>query len=168
MRIIDALPIREEKFQIDVAGFGPVDILPFQIALLVNLVVGGKATKMFPAILDTGFNCNFGISEKNLRDWLGIDPVRLALRGRFTHGGILRDEKAADVEIRRNVRGTNTPSARSPYRIQLKEGISILDDKVRMPLLGIRALAVHGISMSLRGNSVTLSKGPEWFSWFTW
>ena len=96
MNIVESLPIREDKFQIDVSGVGPVDILPYQIAFMVNLLIGGKATKVFPAVLDTGFNRNFGISEKNLRNWLGIDPVNMALRGRYSHGGVLRDEKAAD------------------------------------------------------------------------
>jgi hypothetical protein len=64
VNIVESLPIREDKFQIDVSGVGPVDILPYQIAFMVNLLIVGKATKVFPAVLDTGFNRNFGISER--------------------------------------------------------------------------------------------------------
>jgi len=112
----------------------------------------------FPAILDIGHNHNFAIQEQQLVNWAGMDPRVLTRVGGIRIGGERLPLFEVDVWLHTNVPGkrdivTNKP----PFRLELDEGVAIyprtMTSAPRLPLLGLRALRVAGLRLSIDGQT---------------
>lgn len=124
---------------------GPVLVRPFQIVIPVRLAVGKMLSPEFLAILDTGNNLNFSISEKHVREWIGVE---LKTRGKATVGGEAVQLKEAHLCLK----GKMFP---------LREGIAVHD--VRLPLLGLRALVQNTLNLSINSKKKTATISSGWF-----
>jgi hypothetical protein len=128
----------------------------------------------FPAILDTGNNFTFTITERQLVKWAGIRPSLLRLLGPMVLNGVGTERRAANVWMHPNRRGQRRafkPSA--PHLLELDRGLAIYPDDApppgpRLPLLGLRALDDNGLDLRIktRKRSVALERSSWLTSWF--
>lgn len=102
--VIRRCPFYDIATQVEVAG-EKVDIRPYQIILWVSLRSGVSLSRRFPAILDTGHSLNFSITERQLRDWGGINPGSLKEIGRSTLNNRAVFLSRADLSLHRNRTG---------------------------------------------------------------
>lgn len=159
-KILDRLPWLTEHEMITVQG-ERVRLKPFQIIVWVSVHMKGIPrlefnTPRFPAILDTGNNHTFTVTERQLVRWAGIHPKLLPTIGSISLNRIRMERRAASVWIHRNDKGRRHELKRDPYLLQLRQGIAIHPDSAsspgpRLPLLGLRALDEN--SLDLRVNS---------------
>ena len=70
MKILSALPFSDQESLVG-SPIGPVKLFSFQIAVTVSLVLGKTVSRTFPAVIDTGLNQSFAITETHLQQWLG-------------------------------------------------------------------------------------------------
>ena len=100
---------------------GPVLVRPYQIVVQVRIGM----SDLFPAILDTGHNHNFSISEKHLKDWVGQTFPEI---GALKLGSQRVPLQKADLFL-------------GEKELTIPQGIAVFPDSPRLPLLGLRALA---------------------------
>jgi hypothetical protein len=84
-KILDELPYLDCPETIVVQGES-IRLKPFQIIVWISVHIEGVEAlepnaPRFPAILDTGNNHTFTITERQLRKWAGIRAELLPLRG---------------------------------------------------------------------------------------
>jgi hypothetical protein len=126
----------------------------------------------FPAILDTGYNGTFLLREEHLTLWAGFrlanfDLVRgLAVSGRYA------PVYDAGLWIHPNEPGERTEAARaSPVRIPIDPGMTVSSNTARssqLPLLGLRALALSNLLLSVDCRRLTASlRPPRRFPFFS-
>ncbi len=179
--ILHDLPYLDRPETVTIQG-EQVRLRPFQIIVWVSVHMKGVAdlepnAPRFPAILDTGNNFTFTITERQLVRWAGIRPGLLRLLGPVVLNDIEMERRAANVWIHSNRRGQRhalKPSA--SYRLELDRGLAIYPDDARrpgprLPLLGVRALDDNSLDLRInaRRRSVTLKAGrwpPSWFPLF--
>lgn len=159
--VIRRCPFYDLATQVDVAG-EKVDIRPYQIILWVSLRSGANLSRRFPAILDTGHSLNFSITERQLRDWAGINPGSLKEIGRTTLNNRAVFLSRADLALHRNRTGRRDELAgTAATQLNLAEGIVIHgpNDPLspRILLLGLRALVRNRLKVSIDGGNLAVS-----------
>ncbi len=128
---------------------GAVLVRPYQIILRVSLEIDGVLSPGFPAILDTGHNLNFSISEEHLREWAGMQPRTIGAA------------KVNNLEV--SLRQANVAVGKTIFK--LDEGIAVHERGPRLPILGLRALVKNNVKLVVAGNRAYLSKGWSLGSW---
>ncbi len=136
-----------------------ISIKSDQIMVWVG-ITEGKQTEfdprrpVFPAILDTGHSHNSSIRHEHLIRWAGLDPRWLRRRGDIRIGEENVPLYQADVWIHPNVRGKrNQAAGGEPFRLALDTGIAVyppsMSSAPRLPLLGLRALRLAGLHLTI-------------------
>jgi hypothetical protein len=170
MKILDRLPFSETRSEV----WTPdrlATVKPYQIVVTVSLAVRelmepDLGLPRFPAILDTGNNHNFAISEQHLRSWARITAAesRHHIRVQGRQIPLIN----AGLWLFPNEPGHVAASGRPPTRLALPEGIAVypedLPSPARLPILGLRALVTNDLKLIIDGKRrwVTL-KTPGWF-----
>ena len=170
MKILDRLPLSERRSEVW-APDGLVTVKPYQIIVTVSLgarelVEPDPGLPRFPAILDTGNNHNFAISEPHLRTW-----ARITLAGPRSHIRVQGRRVPlinAGLWLFPNEPGQVAASGRPPTRSALPEGIAVypedLSSPARLPILGLRALVTNRLRLIINGKRRTVTlKTPGWF-----
>jgi hypothetical protein len=170
MKILDRLPFSERRSEV----WTPdrlATVKPYQIIVTVSLAVRelmkpDLGWPRFPAILDTGNNHNFAISEQHLRSWAGITPAesRHHIRVQGRQVPLIN----AGLWLFPNEPGDLAPSGRPPTRLALPEGIAVypenLPNPARLPILGLRALVNNDLKLIINGKRCVVTlKTPGWF-----
>jgi hypothetical protein len=164
VKILSRLPFSDEPTTISFQDI--VEVLPFQIVLWVSVETERGASRPFPAVLDTGHNSTFMISEQKLRDWAGIDYRQLPpLRGVKIARNLL-PRCRANLLIHRNIPGKGIIAKRSPFLLSIPSGIIIQgpNEATRLPLLGMRGLVENNLRLVIDGRrrEVSLRTGLFW------
>jgi hypothetical protein len=146
MRIASAEVSSEKRMEDSPSG--PVLVRPYQIIFRMSLELNGVLSADFPAILDTGHNLNFSISEEHLRNWA---VMQLHTIGTAKVNNVQVDLRKANVAVH----------SRTPTILRLDEGIAVHDKMPRLPILGLRALVKNDIKLVVKARWAHLSKG--WF-----
>ncbi|MGO9463569.1 MAG: hypothetical protein ACLQVF_05330 [Isosphaeraceae bacterium] len=85
MKILDRLPIPEDRatlrFGDRYVTIHATQILVWVSAHLPEVLVPDENIPRFPALLDTGNNFGLSVRNRHLREWAGIDPGMLEVRG---------------------------------------------------------------------------------------
>jgi hypothetical protein len=170
MKILDRLPFSERRSEV----WTPdrlATVKPYQIIVTVSLAARelmepDPGLPRFPAILDTGNNHNFAISEPHLRSWARITPAesRHHIRVQGQRVPLIN----AGLWLFPNEPGQIAASGRSPTRLALPEGIAVypedLPNPARLPVLGLRALVTNELKLIIDGKrSMVTLKTPGWF-----
>jgi hypothetical protein len=124
---------------------GPVLVRAFQIILPVQILIGGRSSQEFPAILDTGHSHNFSMAEQQFRDWVGL---ALRVRGTVRVNKQMVPLVEADLQL-------------GGVLLRMPEGISVYPANAafapRLPLLGLRSLVRNNLRVEIHGTSVTIN-----------
>ncbi len=126
---------------------------------LSGIVVPEEKIPKLPALLDTGNNFGFSVQDRHLREWAGIDPDRLEVRGDIAIEGKVVTRREATVRVHPNVLGRlDAAEGLPPFRLDMGKGIAVYTgDAVppgpRLPLLGLPALVENDLDFWL---------DPEW------
>ena len=104
MKLIDRILYFEETTYLAVGG-GTVEVRRDQIVVWMSL-----RTLLFPAILDTGLSHNFTISERQLKEFAGVD--KLPVIGHTHVNRQLLPQANADAWLHGTRRGTRLPGSR--------------------------------------------------------
>ena len=159
MKILDRLPY-SKKHSTLVVRDELVPVKPYQIIIWVSLAPSNlrdwnPATPVFPAILDVGNNHNFLISQSHVIRWAGIQPEFLRVLGATRLEGKRLKTHEADIWLHSNLKGRQVSTDRTPFRLNLDEGIIIRPDeevrRIRLPLLGLRALTDNELVTTIDG-----------------
>jgi len=177
VKILDRLPYSKKHSTLFVRE-EEVPVKPYQIIIWVSVAPASlqewnPATPAFPAILDTGTNHNFVISRSHLVRWSGIHPEFLRRLGATRLDDKRLATREADIWLYSNFKGRpEYRRDRSPYRLNLNEGIIIRSDeeigRPRLPLLGLRALTHNELVTTIDGAGleVTIRKARKiWWPW---
>jgi hypothetical protein len=158
-------------------GNDVVTVRPFQIVIWVSLTHARQPSlspdaPRFLAILDPGHSHNFSIQEQHLRQWAGHTPQSLRTLGNVRVNRVPVPLLAAHVWIHPNLSGQRDQfSDHLPFCLNLIRGIAVYPPDTpgepRLPLLGLRALAVNGLHLTIdgKGRRVTLRTARR-FWWF--
>jgi hypothetical protein len=149
MKLLDRLPIQEHRTSLRF-GDRHVTIHANQILVWVSVHLAGIPVPednipKLPALLDTGNNFDFSMQDRHLREWAGIDPDMLDVRGDIAIDGKVVTRRAATVWLYPNVPGgQDAASDRSPFRLEMSKGIAVYAQGAdppgpRLPLLGLPA-----------------------------
>jgi hypothetical protein len=149
MKILDRLPIAADRASLRF-GNRYVTIHSDQILVWVSVHLPGILVPEgnipgFPALLDTGNNFGFSLQDRHLRDWAGIDPGLLAVRGEVAIEGKLVPRREATVWLYPNVPGRqDAAGVGPPSRLDMSKGIAVYTQDAdppgpRLPLLGLPA-----------------------------
>ena len=125
----------------------------------------------FPAILDIGHSHNFSIRHEHLIRWAGLDPRWL------DRGKEVRINKEvvplyqADVWLHPNVSGKRDRAAGGePFRLALDTGIAVypptMSSAPRLPLLGLRALRLARLHLTIDCDRCSVTLRTARRSWF--
>ena len=148
-----------------------------QIILWISLSEKGleqpdPRTPRFPAILDTGCNCNLLINQRQLATWAGIHPQYLPKRSSLSLAGERVSQFAANVWLHPNVRGQRDELvAAPPYQLELVPGVAVYPAREgeplypRLPLLGLRAFRLTGLQICIdcRRSYLTIRRPPRFW-----
>jgi hypothetical protein len=173
--IIRQLPFSDKRTSLSVPG-GTVSVKPFQIVLSVSLSLPSEGelhprTPRLPAVLDTGCNGTFVLSEQQLNRWAGLRREHLRRVDEMTVYGNKVPVFAAALWLHPNVAGRREDSASGrPFRVQLDPGIALCPPGVtapRLPLLGLKALHLGDLQMAFHWRTLrfSLRTTPWWYSW---
>jgi hypothetical protein len=129
-RVLDRLPLLPETQTIN---FGQRHVAFHRGAIIVWLSIGlrGEENPLrlsppFPALLDSGNNCEAYLHEYHLVHWAGIRPVLLAVLGSKRINETVIPCHEADVWIYPNIPGSyKRAPERTPYRLELEDGIAV-------------------------------------------
>jgi hypothetical protein len=170
MKILDRLPFSETRSEV----WTPdrlATVKPYQIIVTVSLsarqlIEPDLGLPRFPAILDTGNNHNFAISEPHLRSWARITPAesRHHIRVQGQRIPLIN----AGLWLFPNEPGRLTTSGRPPTRLAVPEVIAVypedLPSPARLSILGLRAPVTSELKLIIHGKRrmVTL-RTPGWF-----
>jgi hypothetical protein len=159
--ILRQLPFQDVATVLDVVG-EQVVIRPYQIAVRVGLSVDQvwpRNGSIFPAILDTGHNHNFSISQRQLNQWAGLSPDQLP-----PLGNILVNKQ--EVPLRKAVLWIHRNKPKSaellprPFALELPQGIAVYPEGTpapRLPLLGLRGLVLNHLQLTVDGSRRVVS-----------
>jgi hypothetical protein len=159
MKILDRLPITEDRASL---RFGDryVTIYANQILVWVSVQLSGilipeENVPRFPALLDTGNNFDFSVTDRHMREWAGIDPDLLDVRGNIAIDGKVVTRRQATVWLYPNIPGRQDPASdRSPFRLDMIRGIAVYTPNAvppgpRLPLLGLPTFLENGLDFWL-------------------
>jgi hypothetical protein len=139
-----------------------VEVKAFQIIVWISVSLQDiqewdPRTPRFPAILDTGNNHNFAITEEHLVKWAGIQAASLFEKKKMR-------EREKKVPLRSA--GLWLHTDRDPFILTTDEGIAVYDgDWPRLPTLGLRALTNNNLQTFIYGNTmrVLIRTPPKWY-----
>jgi hypothetical protein len=122
----------------------------------------------FPAILDTGHNHTFSLSEYHLRSWAGLTPDVLDVLAAVRDRGRRIDLRSANLWVHTNAVGQREVlSDGPPHRLIANAGIAVYpgDDFPRLPILGLRAIAENDLLLTVNGRTreATLRTPRRWW-----
>jgi hypothetical protein len=125
----------------------------------------------FPAILDTGLSHNFSIRSEHLIRWAGLDPRWIRREGDVQIGEEIVPLYEADVWLHPNARGKPDRAVGiEPFRLDLDRGIAVypptMSHAPRLPLLGLRALRVAGLHLTIDGRRCVVTLRTARRFWF--
>jgi hypothetical protein len=158
--ILRDLPYSDQPSTVEVRG-RTFAVKRDQIILWISLSEKGLGqldprTPRFPAILDTGCNCNLLINQRQLATWAGIHPQHLPKLSSLNLAGERLSQFAANVWLHPNVRGQRDEfGAGPPYQLELLPGIAVYPARQgrplypRLPLLGLRTFRLTGLQVCL-------------------
>jgi hypothetical protein len=150
-----------EKRKINVQN-DVVEIKPFQIIVWVSFTshdvqnLDANVPRL-PAILDTGNNHNFALTETHLLRWAGIHPASL-----FE----LRKMREYGRKVPLHNAGLWLHTDKDPINLNVDEGIAIYTgDWPRLPTLGLRALTNNQLQTLIYGDTmnVIIRTRPKWY-----
>src|SRR4029078_10220552 len=124
------LPIPEDRTSLRFGG-RYVTIHANQILVWVSIHLSGllvpeETIPTFPALLDTGNNFGFSLQDRHLREWAGIDPGLLEVRGDIIIEGKVVTRRGATVWLSPNLPGRQAPaSGWPPFRLEMSKGIAV-------------------------------------------
>jgi hypothetical protein len=126
----------------------------------------------FPALLDTGYSHNFSIREAHLLRWGRVSRHELAVIHRARINRVPVPLLAGAVWVHPNRPGERDRFSRAPaVRLELSSGIAVYPPDTpgepRLPLLGLRALAVNGLHLAIDGKRRRVAlRTARRFGWF--
>jgi hypothetical protein len=125
---------------------------------------------VFPAILDTGLSHSFSVRAEHLIRWAGIDPRWLKRAGKVQISEETVPLYRADVWLHGNERGKSDRAAGiKPFQFGLKS-IAVypptMSNAPRLPLLGLRALRLAGLHLTIDGRRCAVSMRTARRFWF--
>lgn len=151
MKILDRLPMLSETTPI---RFGEHQTTLHRNAIVVWISIGvfgesdpQRISPPFPALLDSGNNCEAYLHEYHLVHWAGIRPAFLPHRGARNLNEQAVPFREADIWIHPNLPGSFDRSLlRVPFPMRLGDGIAVGPKRAdgtifpRLPLIGFSAL----------------------------
>lgn len=147
MRILDRLPIYDEPTILQVQD----DVLQVWRNQIIVWLSIHDASRVFPAVLDTGHSHNLALGRRQFDRWCG---AALPLIGRAKVGRDIIPQYRAAVRLHKNVAGRHRLDGES-YALVMDQGISIIPDESgaapRLPLLGLRAVVDNGLNLAIDG-----------------
>jgi hypothetical protein len=169
--ILDQLPFFQHQTEVMLPDGTCIVVRQFQIIVWISLSLESAVelpddSPRFPAILDTGHSHNFSIQHGQLRHCLSpaisalpMLPYRSTINERSVrHFG-------ANVWVHPNQRGQRDLFARKePVCLELAEGIAVFPASgggPRLPLLGLRALAMNRLLLTVDGDRLRVSLERE-------
>lgn len=159
MKILADYPISGKPESITIPH-GLHTINAYQAVVTVYLSIRGHLTTAFPAFIDPGHNHNFSISEKHLRDWLGIDPTTLPILGSIPFGDERVPLVGVDVLLLRNKKSTNSVNPADPYTFSFSKDKGIMVHKTYdhpLPSLGMRGIMRNDLKLLFDGKGKSFS-----------
>lgn len=146
---------------------GEVVVRSYQIIVWVSITRQhatelDPATPRFPALLDTGNNHNFSLQQEHLLAWTDAGPASHFERRRIAIGGYEIPLVSGIVWLHCNKAGERDVFSKRPaIRLELPEGIAVYPshatNAVRLPTLGLRALARNGLRLVIDGKRFRVS-----------
>jgi hypothetical protein len=146
---------------------GEVVVRPYQIVLWVSITrqfatALDAGTPRFPVILDIGNNHNFALRQEHLVSWAGAAMPDHFVRQRVNIAGQQLPLISANVWLHRNQAGERDAFSRRPaVCLELPEGIAVypphVPNAIRLPTLGLRALARNGLRLVIDGKKLRVS-----------
>ncbi len=177
MKILDRLPYSNKHSTLFVRE-EIIPAKPYQIIIWVSVAPASHRewnpnTPAFPAILDIGTNHNFVISPNLLVRWGGIQPDFLRRLGATRLEDQRLITREADIWLHSNLKGRlQIRRDRSPYRLNLDEGIIIRPDdgigRPRLPVLGLRALTDNELVTTIDGARLEVTIQTVRRKWWPW
>jgi hypothetical protein len=139
-----------------------IDVKAYQIVVWVSVTLESiqdwdAKTPRFPAILDTGNNHNFAITESQLSVWAGLAAGSLSPTKRIR-------EQGEKIQLRRAALWLHMSDA--PFRINVVDGIAVYEGNwPRLPILGLRALTNSKLQTFIYGDvmQVVIRTPPRWY-----
>jgi hypothetical protein len=156
------LQYHSEKTQVAVDDRS-VDVKPYQIIVWISILTDDfeqwhSGAPRVPAILDTGNNHNFAITEQQLVHWAGIHSTALAEVGHAREAG--RRVKLCDATVWLHG-GDN-----QPMKLTVAGGVAVYEGSwPRLPILGLRALTNSNLQVLIYGDTkrAVLRTPPPWY-----
>jgi hypothetical protein len=156
MKILDRLPMLPNsniiRFGQHQASFHRNSIIVWISVALRSEQDPKRISPPFPALLDSGNNCEAYLHENHLTRWAGIEPASLPELGFKKLNKIEVSFRDADIWIHPNVPGRIERSTRrEPFRLPLDDGMAVGPSRAdqtnfpRVPLIGFSALFNNGL-----------------------
>lgn len=157
-RLLDRMPFPAESGEV-VVRRERVRVRANQIIVWVSLSLRpvteqSPAVVPFPAILDTGNNHSFAVSERHLVEWAGLRPDALDVRGTIRERGQRIPLRVANLWVHPNEPGRQDQVADvSPVLLETEAGIVVYPagEYPRLPLLGLRVIGENNLVLKLDG-----------------
>lgn len=177
--LLHSLPISPTGQRFDV-GTDSVRFKAFQPVVWVSIAPSVRThlpdrVRRFPAVLDTGNNFTFCLSERHLHEWAGYslrDWMDFRTRGVRLYGSPVPCLKF-NVWLYSNVPGRLAiHPRRRPTALPITHGIAIYPEGApnlpRLPVLGMRALHLNRLQLHLDAGRLSMSLRGEscWQRWF--
>jgi hypothetical protein len=166
IQILRDLPFFDHETTIALAT-GKAVIRPFQVVVWVSITRDDvmsldSAAPRFPAVIDTGNNHNFSLQEEQLFSLAGTSLANHLRLGRVWIGQQTVPVISANVWLHCNKTGERDAfSGRPAVCLELPEGIAVYPphvlNAVRLPTLGLRALARNGLRLVVDGKKMRVS-----------
>jgi hypothetical protein len=156
MKIIDRLPYHDKPTLLTF-GSRTVEVRSYQIVIWASI-----DRLMFPVIVDTGHSHNFSIPQRQLIEWAGVPELEQI--GEVEVNRQRMPQYRSDLRLHRNRPGTREPRQETSPLV-FDQGITVIPQDIegapRMPLLGLRALTLNRLRLSIDGKrrQVTLRVG---------
>jgi hypothetical protein len=155
-KILDRLPLMPKTQSVT---FGERHVTVYRDELLIWLSLGLPGEERldllsppFPALLDSGNDCDCYLHEHHLVHWAGARPALLTGLGSKHINQQEVPCREADVWIYPNEPGTHRRRAgQPPFRLEIDEGIAVAPQQAeqpidpRLPVLGFPALRKNGL-----------------------
>jgi hypothetical protein len=159
VKIVDRFPYEDHQWTVP-THYGEELILHYQIMVWIRLALKNSAPPAtpIPAILDPGLNHVLAINESHL-DWLKLHVSQLPfLKDTWTLGKLV-PQRAADVYLQLNVRGTTVVSGKEPFKLDAPNGIVVFPRGTypRLPILGLQGLTRSKLRTVIDGRRLRVS-----------
>jgi hypothetical protein len=174
--ILRKLPISDAPEKLTISTGQTIAIKSDQVIIWVSITRPGlikfpEDALRLPAVLDTGFNGTFLISERQLEEWARVKATDLTWIDLLTADGQPIPLRDADIWIHPNQPHSRAPKAGGlPFRLELADGIGVWPTAIpgarRLPLVGMRALRRAGVHVHLDCQTGLVSMNTRRWFWF--